>query len=301
MRNFLDIPSQSGGYVIREMVRFVFFIRQPNLLIAPKIVEVIEELIDLFPPPQLTSFAGESGDWFDYDVTGLKKQVRKGLIGKDKAINNHTNLAGDQANIPDFSIDYLGRAIDRPIFKNASSSLVFAIGASIFNNVKHIAIPLFRKISFHLDCSFAYVDIALEGDQLSRQNLASRFLCIDISSVTCTERDMEDKIPGIFWKNFLPKTIVELLGGLAILKEGLSNKTKIEIIQNEGLIITFGSEPILGDINHPEAYADRIWLAKLAHQKELLHIPQKVSYFMDYEGDTDGRELQKQWHLRFIR
>lgn len=297
----LDIPSQSGGYAVRQMIRFVFFMREPNLVIAPKIVKVIEELIDLFPPPQISSFAGPSGDWFEYDVAGLKQQVREGLIGKDKAINNNTNLAGDQANIPDFSIDYCGIAMDRPIFKNASSSLVFSIGASVFNNVKHIAIPLFKKIALHLNCSFAYVDIALEGNDLHTQNLAFQFLCIDISNVDCVERDMDDKIPGIFWKTYLNQSIVEQLGGVAILKEGLSNNTKMDVLQNKSIIITFGSEPILGDINHPEDYADRIWLAKLAHEKGLLHVPQKIRYFTTCEENIDILELQKQWHLRFIK
>lgn len=295
MRDLLDIPSQSGGYIMREMIRFAFFMRQPNLVIAPKIVEVIEELIDLFPPPQLTSFYDYNGDLDDYTAIELKKEVRKRLVGQDQAINGTINLCGNQANIPDFNIQYSGTAIDRPIFWQHASTLVFSIATSIFNKVQSICIPLLQKFAFALECSAAYVDLALEGNPFYTQKLAHQYQCIDMSSIGAIDDDIEDKLPGIFWKTYLNQSTVEQLGGLEVLKKGLSKYTQIEIIENDNLIITFGPELILGDVNQPEDYADRIWLAKIAHEKGLLHVPQRVLYF------GGGHEFQNQWHLRFVQ
>jgi hypothetical protein len=64
----LDEPRNSGGYEVRETVRFAFFMRRPHLQLVAAVVDVFGQSIDLFPPPALSKFASASGDWFDYDA-----------------------------------------------------------------------------------------------------------------------------------------------------------------------------------------------------------------------------------------
>ena len=78
---------------------------RPIRKLAPAAVEALHRLIDAFPPPALSLFAIPSGDWIDFDARGLKAQVRKALIGRDKPINGNASVWEAQANIPDFIVD----------------------------------------------------------------------------------------------------------------------------------------------------------------------------------------------------
>lgn len=295
----LDVPSATFGYVMREMLRFVFFIPQRHLDLAPAAVEAFQRLIDLFPPPALTSFAIESGDWLTFSRQGLKDQIRERLVGPGQAINTHASLAGDQANIPDFAVDYLGRAIDRPVFRAAVSSFWFSVAVSAFAPYRDATLKLSRELVELMGCSAAYVDLALEGDRAKMQTTARRFVNLDISDVTGVARDLEGKLPGIFWQNFVGPSLASALGGASALAAILSRDARIEPAAGGGLFITLGTQPTRGDVNHREAIDDRIALARHADTRHLLHVPGKVTYF-EPEGELSGKEAQERWHRRFV-
>src|SRR5688572_10227851 len=132
--NSLDEPSSSGGYVVRQVVRFAFFVRQPHLQLAPQAVSAMEQIIDLFPPPSISMFAGPTGDWFEYNSAGLKKRVAKRLVGKDQTVNGSASITGDQANIADVRADYAGYALDRPLHRERASRLVLTVASSVFED-----------------------------------------------------------------------------------------------------------------------------------------------------------------------
>jgi hypothetical protein len=298
--NDLDERGSSGKYVIRQVMRFAFFVRRPHLQIAEQAVTALGEVIDLFPPPALTMFAGPSGDWFEYDATGLKKQVSKRLTGKQQTINGNVSIAGDQANIPDFAVDYRGFALDLPAFTESASNLVLSIAMRVFDeDVRSASLQLGRNLAIELGCEAGYVDVALEGDRARRQALARRFKCIDISDVSAVSADLDDRIPGVHWINFWGSDIVKKLGGRAKVSSGLSQNARVDDLEGGGLLISLGSSPELGDVNQRPNLADWKYLANLARASDILHVPRKVKYFRA-EEDASGLEAQERWHLRFV-
>jgi len=295
----LDAPSSSGGFAIRETLRFAFFVRKRHLDLAPAAVQAIEMLIDAFPPPALSMFAIESGDWLTFDSAGLKRRVRRRLIGKDKPINGMLSLSGDQANIPDYAVEYIGRAIDFPSMSLATNTLWFFIAGSALTSQKTTALQVSKRIHTLLGCQASYVDIALEGDRRRLQEMARRYQFIDISSVSAVARDLENKLPGVFWLNRIDSVLANALGGRAGLTAALSNQATIEDDQSGGLIITLGAEPTYGDVNRRAENSDRVAFARLAYERGLLHVPQRHTYFHN-ESDLSSEEAQERWHLRLV-
>jgi hypothetical protein len=297
----LDLRGPSGNYVVREVMRFAFFVRRPHREVAPVAVEVIDRLIDLFSPPALTMFSIESGDWLAYDAKGLKTQVRNRMLGAQVPLNGSVSLSGDQANIPDFGVDYEGIAIDRATFSKSASHLRFFVSADALPAFFGPVLRLAREIAEQLGCSAAYADLALEGDQARMQALARRYRCLDISDVSCVAEDIEDKLPGVYWKNLIGSRLCSALGGRAKLESILSSDAAFEESDSGDLIITLGTEPTRGDVNrHGQSLADRIALARLAHERGLLHVPRAVVYF-DSEDELSDVEAQETWHLRFAQ
>jgi hypothetical protein len=295
----LDEPRNSGGYAVRETVRFAFFMRRPHLRLVAAVVDAFGQSIDLFPPPALSMFAGASGDWFDYDAAGLKQQVAERLSGK-QAFNGAASLSGDQANIPDFTVDYHGFGIDRPIFRQRASHFVLSIAASSFNaDVRAASLQLARRLAATLDCSAAYVSVALEGNRTRCEALARRYQCMDISDVGCVAADLADRMPGVYWINFLGRDLVATLGGRATVESGLSGSANVEELEGGILAISLGEEPDLGDVNQRPKLADWNYLAALAYRRQVLHVPKKVKYF-DADTYESAMEDQERWHLRFV-
>ena len=295
----LDECGSSGAFVVREVVRFAFFVRQPHRVLAPTVVEAIDRVIDLFPPPALSMFSVESGDWIGSDADGLKTEVRKRLIGKDKPINGTVSLSGNQANLPDFILDYEGFAIDRPAFGKSAASLRFNVSATAFGPYLHAALRLSREIAELLDCSAGYIDLALDGDQARIQALARRYRALDISDPSCVAEDIEDRLPGVFWQNIIGPRLAGALGGRAMLESVLSGDARVEETGSGGLVVTLGAAPIRGDVNRRGGLGDRAAIAHLALHRGLLHVPRDVTYF-EPEDDLSDSEAQEKWHLRYV-
>jgi hypothetical protein len=281
------------------MVRLAIFVRKRHRDLAPAAVEALHRLIDAFPPPALSLFAIPSGDWIDFDAKGLKAQVRKALIGRDKPINGNASVWGAQANIPDFLVEYTGSAIDLPIYKNFAAALWFSIAPDQFVQHRDRALELWRDLAEFLDASAGYVDIALEGDKRRLQALAKRYRHVDISDVDTVSMELGGKMPGVFWLNYLGPKLVEGLGGRAEIGKVLSPAASIQATAGGPLVIALGSGPSLGDVNRREGDGDRTALARHAHERGLLYVPRKFTYFEE-EDELSDKEAQKKWHMRFV-
>ncbi len=299
MSNRLDIHSRSGGFVVREMVRLAIFVRRAHRDLAPAAVEALHRLIDTFPPPALSLFAMPSGNWADLDAKGLKAQVKKALIGRDKPINGNASVWGAHANIPDFLVEYTGSAIELPIYKSYAAALWFSMTPTEFVRHRDAALRLWRELAEFLDASAGYVDIALEGEQRRLQALAKRYRYVDISDVDTVTMELSNKMPGVFWLNYLGPKLVKGLGGREEIANALSPSASFQKTCGGGLLVELGPEPSRGDIHRRTIDGDRKALTTHAHHRGLLYTPRKFTYFED-EGEITDKEAQKKWHMRFV-
>lgn len=293
----LDIPSKTGDFAVREMVRCVYFVRRPHLAAADDISLCINRLVDIFPPPALSTFSTDNGDWLKFDADGLKAMVHKRLI-KDQSPNTSVHIGGDQANIPDYNVEYAGLAMDRPILSEAALALWFQISANAIESKFEIVLQTHRDIINILNCSAAYIDRALEGDRTRLQAMSRRYRNADISHPRIVARDLGDKLPGVFWHTYIGSRLASDLGGQPQLTRVLGEDVTINTL-NDGLELMFGPEPTLGDINFHPLDTSRVVLARLAHARGLLHVPRKVKYF-EGENELAPLQAQEQWHLRFV-
>jgi len=293
----LDVPSNSGGYVVREVIRFAFFVHSPHRLIADSVNQVVASLLDKFPPPAISTFAANSGDWITYGTKELKRQTFKRLIGRDSPINASLSLAGEQANIADASIEYKGLAVDLPMYSHACCALWFQLAGSLAPAGLDETLAWLLPIAEQLDCTSAYAEIALEGHQPRMQAAAKRYIADDISDVSCVARDLDLKAPGVYWINYFGPELVSRMKGAdcayRIVSAGVSDATT----NGGGRVISFGPVPELGDVAKPDEMKQRKLFAKKLHAARLLHVPVKVTYF-EPEEDLDDVRAQGRWHLR---
>lgn len=300
MAKTLDIPAANGGFSVREVVRLAFFVRRPHRAMAQDAVHSIGLVVDALPPPLLSMFAIESGDWLDFDAEGLKAQTMQRLVGADCPINGSASLSGDQANLPDAALEYAGLAIDRPTFNAAACMLTFHVGASVVQSHWPQLHRLFEQIVTTLAADAAYMDIALIGDQTRCQSMSRRFLCVDISQPRAVARDIGDRLPGVFWCNYIGPAILATLGGEEKVSRALSPTSSFQMTSNGGAYVVLGAAPSRGDTNLAEGVGDRATIARLAHSADALHVPKRIIYF-EAEDSLDDAEAQENWHLRYTK
>ena len=173
---------------MREVLRFVFFVHRPHRDIAEAVNDTIAALIDQFPPPAISSFAANSGDWITSGVKELKNQTFKRLIGRDHPLNANLSLGGDESNIPNYAIEYDGLAVDLPLYADACCALWLHVPIENAEQGSEAVAAWLVSIADRLRCDSAYSEIALEGHQPRMQAAAKRFLAVDISDISCVAR-----------------------------------------------------------------------------------------------------------------
>lgn len=282
---------------MREVIRFAFFMHRPHRQVADSVNQVVASLIDRLPPPAISTFAANSGDWITYGSKELKNQTFKRLIGRDRPINASLSLAGEQANIPDASIEYKGLAVDLPMYSKACCAFWLQMATSMAPSGRDECLAWILPIADQLHCTSAYAEIALEGHRPRMQATAKRYLAVDIADVGCVARDLDLKLPGIYWINYFGPDLVSRMTGTDVEIPISSSGIFDSMTNGGGRVVAFGLAPDLGDVARPETMQERRSFAKKIHAAGLLHVPVKFTYF-EPEEEFDDARAQQRWHLR---
>lgn len=292
----LEIESSNGNYSVRPVMRHAFFVQRPHKEIAALVERAVHRLVDTFAPPLLDSATNDEGDWLPADSAAMKALASDELVGSNSGINSNLALAGSQSNLPDVTVEYTGIAQD--LFVDACCALAFSVSFNEYETKREICDELTREFVVDLSCTTAYVSPALVGDQRKYEALAARFRGVDISDVADTARDLEDRIPGVFWRMYVDTERLDALGGLSALDSILTGEVRSQSDEPGGAWITLGDEPKLGDVNRQESMSEYETLARHIHSVGLLHLPRRVTYFDGLEDDPE--EAQERYHLRFV-
>jgi|GEM_PF-3255774 len=298
----LQVLNSSGQVVVREAMRMVFFIRRPHREIASMARRAIESFVDLVSigsfeygfdmegnPEELTldTYTQSMDDWFSGPYSTWP--------------NASIHFVGRGGVAPEVSLTYLGKALGDPGFPGDAGVLDVWLTTNFFDENAARVKDYFRTTSGDLSSCVAYMNLALVGGRhAAKQALAKRYYGIDIAHSGALSADLDSRVPGIYWWNYLSEAVVTQLGGANSIGESLGEGCTIEMLSGGGALVQLGSEPLLGDRNRREVLPAHQAFARFVDAKGLLHVPRKVTYFKDAQSLGD-MEAQHEWHLRFLQ
>lgn len=160
------------------------------------------------------------------------------------------------------------------------------------------AVAFSRDLATQLPYASGYVSPALVyGSAIGKAwPYAIRHPGFDIADPVAVAKDLEDRLPGVYWLNFLGPRLCEKLGGYAEIHSVLPQGTQTMLTNQGGVTIQLGMSPEVGDI----AYAHDMPLYQVVAKQlqDHIHIPEDV-YFHDIPLACD-RDAQLAWHRRYL-
>lgn len=298
INKLIDIEG-GGKFIVREVMKLVVFIRHPHELIAGDIVSAFRRFMLVVPDGSLRMYSGASGDWFEATASQLDRIVSERLTGSGMTINGAISISGGQANIPDFFFEYQGLAIHDKLFKDDACFVQAWVPMAFYWEHQEEVKGLLAEWASILPLSYAYMSIALEGNQARKQKLAHRFLCVDIAEVSSVIFGIGDRTSGAHWINVFGKKVAGKLPPQSEIEAILGGDALVQK-KNDNLWVQLSLLPILGDQNHQESISSYQALASMLDRQEVLYMPDKVTYFED-EDDQEDVDAQSIWHHRFLR
>ena len=296
----IDILRGNGQYEVREVLRMVWFLRRPHLDSNQAVYEAIQNLMRSPVGSGWRHASDPSGDWRAGTPEALTREVQEAIVDSAGTINGTISLSNDPTqSVPDFYMEYSGFAIDRPRFKDRAGFLFLWVPEPWFRSNEAVVVSTARNIASTLPISFAYADLALVGKSERVQQLARRYVGLDVADVSSTAIDLGDKVSGAYWLNiYSDSTAVsmrEWREESPIRERAWSGS---ELPSGRFMLIA-NSGPVRGDRNRHESLSDREELAMALLKRGVLHVPMRSTYF-EKTAEHPGAELQVMWHRRFV-
>jgi hypothetical protein len=88
-------------------------------------------------------------------------------------------------------------------------------------------------------------------------------------------------------------------GGADALRLALGPEISVRELQPRGTVVVLNDEPEIGDVNRGRVLPQHRSFARLLDGLNLLHVPERVAYFVDENGLADP-QAQVAWHRRFV-
>lgn len=280
----IDIPSKSGGFVVREVGRLVLATTTHHTALAPALWPITERLLELAPPGVDLAYAMPSGDWTE---PGPRKKLARHVANVAKwPMNGSFSIASLASNI-DFEIGYSGCA---PVWtkRGWSSELRVTFARERIYAAPDAIVALLRDVLALAPWTTATLGLALEGNEWKIHPLAKRYPAVDISDPGSCSHDLADRAFGIAWLTAISAAHVKALGGEKKLAAKLGSRVTMCAAPG-GVIVRLGPVPRRG-----ATAAERAPYEALAKAIEpVLHRPAKVLYMSSHA-------LQRAWHERFL-
>ena len=296
----IDVRKPDGFYVVREVLRAAFFMRQAHLTINQAVIAAIREILSSTMGQNVSHIAGATGDWFPRTPQQLQLEIEPLLADDRKTINGTISISSDpDVGVPDYYLEYNGFALDKPLFRNRASFMFVWMPAEVFYAKRSETLDLILRIASTLPISNGHADLALVGNQLRKQQLGRRYVGLDISDVSATAIDLSDKASGSYWLTLYGGGVAERLGPVGQVRKELPASTNVFQIREGKIGIMLSEMPRRGDRNRRAELPEHVALAKLLNARGIFHVPTKTLYFEDEDTLADA-DLQSSWHRRFL-
>ena len=278
----------------------VWFLRRPHLDSNQAVFEVIQNLMRSPVGSEWRHASDPSGNWRAGTPDSLTREVQEAIVDTAGTINGTISLSNDPTrSVPDFYMEYNGFAIDRPRFKDRAGFLFLWVPEPWFRSHATLVVSTVGDVASTLPISFAYADLALVGKSVRVQQMARRYVGLDVADVSSTAIDLGDKVSGAYWLNiFSDSTARDMREWLEESSTRQRSWSGADLPSGRFMLIATDG-PRRGDRNRQESLPDREELATALSERGLLHVPVRSTYF-EKTAEHDGAELQARWHRRFV-
>ena len=299
-RSDIQVIHPDGTISVKEIFTIVFYIRKPNLEIVDNIERAILGFVDLVSIESLPGYYNYEGEQEDLTEKSLHALIYERLHGPYRAPNANIELIGSGIYAPDYYLRYYGSSLSVPGLADEVSYIWLWMPKKFYEIHTSQVFEYIMMLADNLPFTFAYASLGLAGDdQYKKQALARRYPGLDIADPSSIRADLDSKAVGSYWLTLLGVELSRSLGGMSILRSQLSAEITVKDLSNEKCLILLGEKPETGDVNRRDFLPLYRELAKFFHSKELLHIPERIVYFVDQDGMA-ARDAMEKWHRRFL-
>lgn len=298
----IQIVNPNGIVSIQEIFTIVFYIPRANLDIVENAERAILGFKDLVSIEALPEYYNYEGEQEDLTEESLRELIYERLFGPNRAPNAHIELIGIGKSIyaPDYYLTYSGSSLEIPGLDDEVSLFWCWMPRNFYKNYRNDVFEYIMTLADDFPFSFAHASFGLSGeDRFKKQALVKRYPGLDISNPDCIQADIDSKAAGSYWLTLLGTELCQSIGGVSALRDGLPKNISIEELPGNKCYILLSKEPEIGDVNRRNLLPKHQALTMFFHDKNVLHIPKRVVYFVDEEGMAD-RDAMEAWHQRFL-
>jgi hypothetical protein len=295
----IEVSLPDGTVSIREVLAIVFYLRKPHLQIASSIEQAVRGFVSLASIQALPYYYNYEGEQEDLTSEALEELIRERLLSA-KTPNANIELVGNGVSAPDYYLWYNGKALDLAELADEAGYFWCWVPRTLYATHSAQVLSYISTLATHLPFTCGYSSLALAGEnKYAKQALARRYPGLDIAHPGCVSADIDNKAAGSYWLTLLGPEICESLGGVSRIREALPTDAAVEVLRQRSCRIQLSAEHEIGDVNRRNLLPRNRALAEFFEANRTLHVPNRVTYFVDEQGLAD-REAMEQWHRRFL-
>jgi len=292
--------KEDGRLIVRDGLLLCFYLHESHRRLGPTVGALLRAYQRFVGPDTLTAFFNEEGDPARLTGRGWTRIFAE-LSDSSEGHSYNLSLNDSLTEVGAFSFEYFGADLDLLSFKwpGAASyvSLCFPteflpeVGAARF---EAFALDLAGSLPFtsgYGSLAFNYSKGRDEYDAFRHiSNYCFGLPGMDVHHARSTCFDIDAKVRGAYWLNFLGGPVLHQLGGLVSLRRRLASPSiNVSPLAGDRAMITLGAQPNAGD---PESGDDLSPYRLLAETlKDNLH----VGYLPAFAPEDAAR-----WSRRFL-
>ena len=266
----IRLRSKYGRSVARDGIALCFFMRRSHHEVAPAVWRALESYRRATPPQSLAWYGSDDGDTLPLDDKGWA-HIRWQILERKGAGACNVDLEEDAIEVGGYHFEYRGHQLDDPNFSHDedwTTGVSFTFPTEYLlergpGHLRTLALELARELPF----SFGYASLAIISPHglwyAARRELLpllSRYLGLDLYSLTDTSRSIGTRARGAYWLTFLGQPLLGQLGGLEALHQKLPfPEVSFQPLDGDRLLLTLTEWPEALDTEkkfHPAQYRE---------------------------------------------
>lgn len=299
-REDLCILRADGSIVVQEAFVFACYFDTPHKYLARLMSEAIVKYVDLVSLKKISIYYDNEGEPQPLTSDSLAELFDLRFFGRYRTPNANIILSSDDEDVRSYYLWYNGKALDHPEFPGELGYFWLWMPRSDYLEKSKKILEFIQAFVTDTPFSFAYASLGIvERNKQAMQGLARRHPGLDIAQPLCVSADLNGKAAGCYWMNFFGEKLTNACGGFPALRDSLPGELIINPLADGKTRILLGDSPEIGDLNRKDTLPNHQVLARFLDQRKLLHVPERVVYFVDDQGLAD-KEAQSRWHRRFL-